>query len=139
MDVHVSLLGVLLAAVAAMVIGTIWYNPSVFGKQWMKAIGLTNKEMKVRASGAIGLLAITSLVTAYALSLFTTYYHAFVGGSGIKDGLATGLVAWAGFGLTTIVAHGVFEPRDRSVLYINIGNRLATLVAMGLIVGIFLA
>jgi hypothetical protein len=135
MVAHVSLWGVLLGAVAAMIIGTIWYHQSVFGKPWMKAIGLTDKQMKARTNAAIGLLVVVSLVTAYMLSLFIIYYHAYVGGSWIADGFIVALFTWLGFGVTTILAHGVFEPRDRSVLYINIGNRLATLVAMGLIIG----
>lgn len=36
----------LLAAVANMVIGSIWYNPKVFGTMWMKEIGKTEEDLK---------------------------------------------------------------------------------------------
>ncbi len=135
MSIHISFIGVLLSTAAAMVIGGLWYSPFLFGTPWMKAIGLTDKAMKARTKGALGVLVVVYAVTAYVLSLFTAYYHAYSGGSGLKGGLVTALLVWLGFGATTILAHGVFEPRDRSVLYINMGNRFVTLVSMGLIVG----
>ncbi|HET7827482.1 MAG TPA: DUF1761 domain-containing protein [Candidatus Saccharimonadales bacterium] len=138
MFAHVSLLGVLLSALSAMVIGTIWYHQAVFGKRWMKAIGLTEAVMKERANAALGMLVIVSLVTAYALSLVTRYLHEYTGDSGVKVGVEAALLVGIGFGVTTILAHGVFEPRDKDVLYINLGNRLVTLLAMGLIIGAFI-
>ncbi len=39
------LLHSLIAALAAVGIGFIWYNPSVFGNAWMKSIGKTKEEM----------------------------------------------------------------------------------------------
>src|ERR1700704_1888758 len=116
MFTHISLIGILLSTVAAMVIGGVWYSPFLFGTPWMKAIGLTNKAMKARTNSALGVLLVVYMVTAYMISLFTTYYHAYNGGSGLKDGLVTSLLVWLGFGVTTILAHGVFEPRHKSVL-----------------------
>ncbi len=40
------LLHSLVAALATMVIGFIWYNPKVFGAAWMKAIGKTEEQMR---------------------------------------------------------------------------------------------
>ena len=138
MNVHFSIIGVLLAAVSAMLIGTIWYSPKVFGKAWMKIIGLSDKDMKKNMGAAMVTLIIVSLLTAYVMSIFITYTHDYVGGSWISAGMSTSILAWAGFALTAIFAHGVFEPRDKKVLYINAGNRLATLLAMGLILGLLM-
>jgi hypothetical protein len=134
---HISLWGIVASVVAAMIIGGAWYSPAMFGTRWMKAIGLTDEAMKARTRSALVILTLVYTLTAYMISLFTTYYHAYNGGSGLSDGLITSLLVWLGFGVTTILAHGVFEPRDKSILYINIGNRFATFVAMGLIIGAF--
>jgi len=130
-----SLIGVLLAAASAMIIGTVWYSKLMFGKEWMKIIGLSDKEMKAKSNQAIPALVIVSLVTAYVMSLFIAYSHYYIGGSWLKAGVHTALLIWLGFAATTIFAHGLFEPRDKKVLYINTGNRLVTLLAMGLILG----
>jgi hypothetical protein len=135
MSVHLSVLGIVLAAVSAMVIGTLWYSSALFGKPWMKIIGLSEKEMKKRVGSAMVGLIVVSFVTAIVMSYFIAYTHSFVGGSWLKAGAITSLLAWLGFASTTIFAHGLFEPRDKKVLYINTGNRLVTLFVMGLILG----
>lgn len=138
MFVHVSVWGVILAALSAMFVGAIWYSPALFGKQWSKIIGLSDKEMKQKRNSVMGLLVLVSLVTAYVLSLFIVYFHAYVGGSWLKAGIDTSILAWLGFAATAVIAHGAFEPRDKQLLYINVGNRLVTLFVMGLIIAAFL-
>jgi len=138
MFAQVSVWGVLLAAVSAMIVGMLWYSPSMFGKTWMKGIGITDAEMKKKMNGAMPVLIAAALATAYVLSLFTVYFHSYVGGSWVMAGFDTALLAWFGIGLSTIFAHAAFDPRDVKVSYINAGNRLATLVIMGLIIGYFL-
>lgn len=39
-------IAILLAALSALVIGFIWYNPRVFGAVWMKEIGMTEEQLK---------------------------------------------------------------------------------------------
>lgn len=138
MFAHVSVWGVLLAALSAMVIGTIWYSKQAFGAVWMKATGLSDKDMQNRFGTAMPLLVIMSLLTAYVLSLFIVYFHAYVGGSWLMAGFDTAVWAWLGFAGTALWAHGVWEPKREKLLYVNIGNRLVTLVVMGLILGAFL-
>jgi hypothetical protein len=121
-----------------MVIGTAWYSKALFGKQWMKIIGITDKEMKQKMGSVMIGLVLVSLITAYIMSFFVAYAHLYIGGSWIKAGVITALLAWVGFATTTIFAHGLFEPRDKNVLFINTGNRLVTLLAMGLILGAFM-
>jgi hypothetical protein len=138
MSVHFSIIGIILSVVSSMVIGMAWYNPTLFGKQWMKIVGLTEADMKKRMGGIMVGIVLVALITAYVLSIFIAYTHGYLGGSWLKAGLISSLLAWVGFAATTIFAHGLFEPRDKKVLYINAGNRLVTLVAMGLILGAFM-
>ena len=44
------LLHSLVAALAAVAIGFVWYNPKVFGNAWMKSIGKTKEEMRCSLS-----------------------------------------------------------------------------------------
>src|ERR1700693_3502406 len=102
MNVDISIWGVIVSAVAAMVIGTVWYSPGVFGKPWMKMIGLSDKEMKRRANLAMAAMVVVSLVTAYVLSLFIVYQHAYSGQSWVNSGWETAFLAWLGIGATAI-------------------------------------
>lgn len=138
MFVNVSALGVILAALSAMIIGMIWYSMAAFGKPWMKMMGISDSDMKKKMAGAMVWLVIVSLVTAYVLAHFIVFTHSYVGGGWLTAGVETALWAWLGLAATAIFAHGVFDPRDKKVLYINVGNRLVTLVVMGLIIGAFM-
>ena len=138
MQVQVSLIGVVLSAVAAMIIGYVWYSPKVFGTTWQKLIGLSNKDLKKNMGPAMGSLVVSALLTAYILDHFINYAHNFMGVSWLSAGIQTALWVWLGFALTTIVAHGALEPRDKQVMLINAGNRLAILLVMGIILGFFL-
>ena len=39
-------IAMLVAAISALVVGFIWYNPKVFGNAWMKAAGVTDEQIK---------------------------------------------------------------------------------------------
>lgn len=135
---HVSVWGILLAALSAMVVGALWYSPVVFGKEWSRITGITQKNMSKKRNSAMLLLIVVSLVTAYALSLFIIYLHTFTGNSWLLTGVQASLLAGIGFGATTVFAYGAFESRDKKILYINAGNRIVTLFIMGLIIAAFL-
>ncbi len=138
MITHLSVWGVILAALSALVIGTMWYAKPLFGRSWMKATGVTDKDMQRNFPVALPLLAVVSLVTAYVLGLFIKYFHDYHGGSWYKAGVLTALLAWVGLAGTALVAHEAFEKRPKSIVLINLGNRLVTLVVMGLIIAAFM-
>jgi uncharacterized protein YneF (UPF0154 family) len=135
MTVHVSILAIILSTVASLIIGTFWYAYKVFGKSWMKAIGTDKKDMRKRMPQAMGGLIVTSIITAYALSLFTAYIQVYYGKGFMISAILASLIVWVGFAVTSMATYSFFDPRDKKVLYINAGNRLVTLVAMGIIIG----
>jgi uncharacterized membrane protein len=139
MITHLSVWGIILAAVSALVIGSVWYAKPLFGNSWMKAIGISDKDMKKSFSMAMPILVVVSLITAYVLALFIKYFHDYHGGSWYKAGVLTALLAWVGLAGSALVAHEVFEKRPKSVVFINLGNRLVTLLAMGLIIAAFMS
>ena len=139
MEVDVSVTGIILAAASVVVVGSVWYSDKMFGKQWKKIIGLKDADMKKAMGPAMGWMVVVSLLTAYVLDHFINYIHNFETDiSWVSAGFWAGFWVWLGFGLTTIIAHGVFEPRDKKVMWIHAGNRLVTLLVMGLILGYFL-
>jgi hypothetical protein len=139
MITHVSIWGVILGALAAMVIGTLWYSKSLFGGAWSKATGVSDKDMQKQMPNALPKLVVVSLLTAYVLALFTKYFQAYHGGSWFKAGILTALLAWAGLAGTALLAHEAFEKRPKNLVLINLGNRLVTLLAMGLIIAAFMS
>lgn len=136
MDVHINFWAVVLATVGAMVVGTIWYAPPVFGSVWGK---LTNGGQRPRNKGMARPMIITiivCLVTAYVLAYFASMANQFYQGGFLANTLGTALLLWLGFSATRLVAHDAFESRPTKLTALNMGNDLATLLVMGLIIGL---
>ena len=127
--VNVNLVHVVIAAIASMVVGALWYSPALFAKPWMQLVGKSQEDLKKGATQGYIVSAIAALVTAYVLAHFAVY----AGAKTWQDGVITGFWAWLGFVATTKTVEVVFEGRRKKLLAINIGQHLVGLVVMGAI------
>lgn len=136
MEVEINFWGVVLAAVAGMVVGSAWYSKALFGKMWSDLVKLDQKEMKQGATKAMFTAAALSLLTAYVVAHVTYLSQQFYGVSFQQAGITTGFWLWLGIAMTQAVTGGVFEQRPARLTALNVGNQLVTLLAMGLVVGL---
>lgn len=135
MSVEVNIAAVALAFVASMVVGSIWYAKSVFGKSWMNLVGLNDKKAKEGMSAAFTKVVIVAFVQAYVLA-FVTYIAAYfyADKSWLNVAILTGLAMWV-LQSAAIIVHDAFEQRATKLTMINVGNQLAILLAMALVIG----
>lgn len=78
LDISVNFVGVLIAALAQMAVGFLWYGP-LFGKMWMRLSGMgadmmKSPEMKAKAQRGYMVSFLGSLVMAYVLAHFVIYF-----------------------------------------------------------------
>ncbi len=137
METSISLIGVILAAASSFIVGTIWYGPATFLGPWKKMTGVTDEDMKKNFPRAMAYIAVASLLTAYILAHFMLYSEKFSGVSGV------GAVANRFLGLARFCGYhnrgnGALETRNPVLMVIYAGNRLVTLLVMGLILGLFM-
>ncbi len=133
-DVTVNLTAVLVAAVSSMVAGFLWYSPILFGKPWMKLVGMTDKIMKDAKAGmgkTYGLSFLGGLVMAYVLAHIVSYTNSTTW----QTGMQAGFWMWLGFVATTGANEYLFsvKPKPWTLYLINQGNLLVTLLVMGAI------
>jgi hypothetical protein len=136
MNVDVNYLAVFLAAASSMVVGSIWYAPSVFGNMWMKLAKVepgkaTAKQMTV----LMGSTFLLSLLTAYVLAHVSFLSNAFFQHSFMQDAVSTAFWLWLGLVLTRIVTHNMFDQRPAKLTWLAIGNEFVTIMLMGLTIG----
>ena len=136
MEVQVNYLGVFLAAVSTMVVGSIWYAKPVFGNTWAKLAKLDDKKMAEGATKALAFTFLLSLLTAYVLAHVSYLAHSFFGNSFFQDYLSTAFWVWLGFVATRIVTHNLFEHRPGKLTWLAVGNELVTIVVMGAVLGV---
>src|SRR5688500_2680565 len=108
MEVEVSWLAVILAAVVSMVVGMVWYAKPVFGTIWSKATGLSDEQQKKGATNAIVWSFVLAVVMAYVLAHVTELSRSYFGNSGMEAGLSTAFWLWLGISMTSIVTHALF-------------------------------
>ncbi len=137
MNVQINYLAVLLAAASSMVVGMVWYAKPVFGTMWMKLIKLDDKKAKEGAMKAITLAFVMSLLTAYVLAHVTYLSFQFFKGSYMIDAITTAFWLWLGISGARVVTHDAFEQRPMKLTALTLGNQLATLVVMGIVLGFF--
>jgi hypothetical protein len=136
MEVQVNYLAILAAAVSSMIVGAVWYAKSVFGKEWMKLARVDEDKAKDWSVFALVVAFVSSLVMAFVLAHVTFLSNYFFKGSYLEDALMTGLWAWIGFQGFRIFMHDAFEGRRKKLSIINMGNELATIMVMALIIGL---
>lgn len=120
-----------MAAVAAMIIGSLWYSPLLFGKEWMVLVGKKEEDIKgANAGPAYFWTTVGSLVSAYVLAHFVDY----AGAETAWAGAITGFWIWLGFHVFMMVSGALFEDRPMKLVFINATNSLVTLMVMGAIV-----
>ncbi len=134
-EVSVNWLAIWLATLAAMVIGSLWYGP-LFGKLWMKAVGLKKKDMEGSSwwpmVAMLGLALAQAVILAHFIAYAANFYFDF---DAWVVGALTGLWAFAGFVAPVLISNTMFAKGSTDLLKINLGNQFATLLIMGVILG----
>jgi hypothetical protein len=132
MDMNqVHWLPILVATVAAFLIGGLWYSPVLFGKSWMNVNGLTDAHMAARSQSKTFLLAfVFTLLMAINLAAFLANPKT-TAAFGAAAGLAAGF-GWVTLGIAVI---SQFEQRSWKYVAINGGYMTVTFVVMGAIIG----
>lgn len=130
---QINWLAVLLAFIASMAIGFVWYLPAVLGNRWMAAIGKTEEDLK-SAGGGAGIwvpMMVAAALTAVLLAVL-------IGKLGLNSAAAGG---WLALVLAVVfragghVIHNGFAGRPAAVTLIDSGHDVAAMTAAGVIIG----
>jgi hypothetical protein len=137
---HSNFLAIIVAAVAAIAIGFLWYGP-LFGKQWIRMMGWSSEHRDAaRKKGMTGQLIIQvigSLVMAFVLShavLDLGLVHHY---SGVFLGLYAGFWNWLGFIAPVTVGMVLWEGKPWKLWLLNSGCWVLTLLVMGVILAVW--
>ena len=131
--VTVNYLAILVAAVAMMAVGFVWYSQPVFGKMWMGLIGKSMDDLKKGAAKAYGLSFVAALIECYVLAHFVAY----AGATTVVTGVITGLWVWLGFVATILFSEFLFPGRSMKLYILQIAYHLVELVVAGAILAVW--
>lgn len=126
---EVNYLAVLVAAIAAMALGALWYSKVLFGKKWQELVEKSDEELKKGAGKAVGGTAVAWLVISFTLAYFVDATEATTWDSALMVGL------WASIGLMTMsqLIITLYEDRKMSLFAISVGYQVLAVLIMAVI------
>jgi hypothetical protein len=125
---HVSWIAVIVAAVAHIILGYVWYMPMVLGKRYEAASGQT-LSAGVPPPMTIAYMVVSALLAALGMAVL-------FGGRGLVNGVVWGALVWLYFVAPVTAASVFFEKKSWMWWAITAGYWLVGLAIMGAIVGI---
>ncbi len=135
-EVAVNYVSVLVAAIANMVLGALWYSPAVFGKMWMKAAGKTPKDIEASKKDMPKYYALSfvgSIVMAYVLAVIIGWAQV----NSIALGVILGFLIWLGFVLTVSLQPLLWEGKKQELFLLNNGYNFVALIIMAAILAVW--
>lgn len=122
------------AIVAVMALGSIWYSPIAFMRPWLRGIGKTQDQItKKQQSTAMGLMVLTTILSVLGVAIL----YGWLGRGGVGAGLLAGGFLWVFVGLPQRVNDIAFEGRSWILLPISGGYYLISHLLIGLVFGLF--
>jgi hypothetical protein len=103
----VNYLAVVVAAIASVLIGIVYYGIAGFGERLGRQSGMAPRTGPPSPM-QLGVGIVVALVNSWVLALLSLN----LGGASIADGVLLGVLAWLGFGATFKAAQVAFEGRS---------------------------
>ncbi len=123
----INVISVILSAVAAMVIGFLWYGP-LFAKAWMAEVKMTMDEMK---GGNMGYMVTT--VAALVMGTVTSLLVHFLGVTDIVNGAFLGLLVAVGYVGTAFLTTYMFSHKSMRLYMIDAGYQILIITLAAII------
>ena len=135
----VNLWAVLVAGIATMVVGFLWYSPLLFARPWMVAMGYDpddkakTQEMQKSAGKSYGISFVASLISAFVLGKIIDIATV----NTVLYGMKIGFAVWLGFVTTVQLTAKLFGNQSTKLYLINTGYQLVCYLVMGAILAVW--
>ena len=123
---------VIVCIIASIVIGSIWYHPSVFYKPWLAGLG---KTWANRPQGAMVSMYVFTIIAALVEAVALAFVTKTTGSASALTGAAAGFMIWFGFVAPTNLVNKLFSGQGWKGWLIEAGNHLLYLLVAGAILG----
>jgi hypothetical protein len=139
--VPINYWAVLVAAIAQMILGYLWYGP-LFGKPWMAMMGFDPQKIKHAQAKGMGksymFMAIGSLIMSWILAHAIIFASAYLVFYGFTAGITIGFLNWIGFIAPVTLGSVLWEGKPWKLWVLNAGYYLVGLCLMGAILAVWI-
>jgi hypothetical protein len=132
-QIPINFWAVLVAAIARMALGAIWYSPLLFFHRWLALAGRTQAEMNAR----MPMLLVVDFLGALVMAFVLVHAVHYAGAVGIAQGAVVGFFIWLGFVATVTLGITLYEKKPFALFVITNGWQLISLMVMGAILAVW--
>jgi len=132
---HVNIWSIIVASVVAYVIGALWYSPVLFGKEWMRLKGISEKDITEESKRGVWKLYLVQLITTVVLFCVLGFIVTATGSITAGDGIFLAFIAWLGFSLMPAIGDMLWNKMPFKLLLITQVCALVSWLIGGAIIG----
>jgi len=127
---------IVVSALAAFLLGAVWYSPALFARQWMAANGYTPEKLEAMKQGMVKTYTMSFvcfLVMAWVMAVLS--YRIGVGSA--MGGVRLGALTWLGFAATIGLTANLYSDKPLLAWVIDAAYQLVYMIAMGVILAVW--
>ena len=128
-EVSINYLAVIVSAISAFVVGSIWYAPFLFGKAWQAETGLTDEDLKKGMGKTFGGSFVLTVIISYGMAMF------FGGEVDLQMGLMYVFMTGAFFVAASLGIIYLYDKKSLRIWLINAGYQVLIYTIIGGILG----
>jgi hypothetical protein len=128
----INIWAVLLASVASIVIGTLWYSRALFGENWRRLLG-DSADDDSNPLPSYGWMAVGAFAAALVLAVFMQATRL----NSVFGGILTASLIAAGFIAPALGSEYLFTRRPSELYFLNLARHSVTFLIMGIILGVW--
>ncbi len=129
---QINYISVVISAVAMMVLGFLWYGP-LFGKQWMKLVGMTKADLdaakKKGMTKQYAIMALSALVLSYGFDHVLLAFNTTT----ISMALQGAFWTWLSFIATVLLGQVLWLNKSWKLYLLDTGYYLVGLGIIGIV------
>ncbi len=129
---EVTLWPVLAAGIANLVIGFIWYNPSVLGTIWMQLAGISPAQMEA-GKKKMPLIMIVAVLAAVVMAYVMAHFGIAWGVFDVVGAVELAFWLWIGFVVPVSLGVVLWEGKSVKLFAINSGYWLVSMIVASII------
>ncbi|HEX4594500.1 MAG TPA: DUF1761 domain-containing protein [Bryobacteraceae bacterium] len=132
-EIHFHFVPMLIATVAKMALGALWYSNALFFKPWTRMSGITEDQVKQGLPKAL----VADLIGSFLMALALYHTIRWAEAHALLEGLFIGFLSWLGFVAFVSISVVTYERKPVKLYLLNAGYQLVSMLVMAAILTVW--
>ena len=132
-ELHLQFAPILIATLAKMALGAVWYSNALFFKAWIRMSGMIEEQVRQGLPKAL----VVDLIGSFLMALVLFHTIRWADANSISAALFVAFLNWLGFVAVSMVNTVTYERKPVKLYLLNTGYQLVSMLIMGAIVAAF--